>query len=184
MNEKVVLVDKFDNEVGTMDKIEAHLKGLLHRAVSVFIFNSRGEMLIQKRALEKYHSPGIWSNAACTHPRLKEEPILAAKRRLKEEMGIITEIEFSFVFTYKADLDQNLIEHELDHVFIGYSDEKPNYNPNEVCDFKYISKIELEIELEKNSSSYSAWFKLCYEKAYLSQNKELKKQNKTFVNAS
>tara|TARA_B110000977_G_scaffold30131_1_gene39489 strand:- start:1320 stop:1862 length:543 start_codon:yes stop_codon:yes gene_type:complete len=171
MSEKVVLVDKFDNEIGIMEKMEAHQKGLLHRAISVFIFNSYGQMLIQRRALEKYHSPGKWSNAACTHPRLNEAPVEAAKRRLKEEMGMTTEINFGFKFIYKADLDQKLIEHELDHVFMGFSNDIPEYNAKEVCDFKYVSKGDLENDLEKNPNSYSAWFKLCYKKAFKSVNK-------------
>jgi isopentenyl-diphosphate delta-isomerase len=171
MSEKVVLVDKFDNKIGVMEKMEVHQKGLLHRAISVFIFNSYGQMLIQRRALEKYHSPGKWSNTACTHPRPNEAPIEAAKRRLKEEMGMTTEISFSFKFTYKANLDQKLIEYELDHVFMGFSNDIPEYNTKEVCDFKYISKEDLENDLEKNPNSYSAWFKLCYKKTFKSVNK-------------
>ena len=181
MSEKVILVDEFDNDIGTMSKMKAHQKGLLHRAISVFIFNSYGEMLIQKRALEKYHSPGIWSNAACTHPRLNEEPIIAAKRRLKEEMGLIANINFSFKFTYKAKLDQDLTEHELDHVFIGVSDNTPDYNTDEVCDFRYINKEDLEMELEKNPNSFSAWFKLCYKQAYKLVNKTENQKTKLDV---
>ena len=171
MSEKVVLVDEFDNDIGIMEKMEAHQKGLLHRAISVFTFNSYGQMLIQRRSLEKYHSPGKWRNTACTHPRLNESPIKAAKRRLKEEMGMTTEINFSFEFTYKADLDQKLIEYELDHFFMGFSNNTPEYNIKEVCDFKYISKEDLENDLKENPNSYSAWFELCYKKAFKSVNK-------------
>lgn len=183
MSEKVILVDKFDNELGLMDKLEAHQKGLLHRAISVFIFNSKDEMLIQKRALEKYHSPGAWSNAACTHPRLNEKPILAAKRRLKEEMGMNAKIDFSFKFTYLAKLDKGLIEHELDHVFIGFSDKIPNFNTDEVCEFRYISKEDLELELKQNSSQFSAWFKLCYKQAFISAKTKKFKNSKIILDA-
>ena len=135
-------------------------------------------MLIQRRALKKYHSQGIWSNTACTHPRLNEEPIIAAKRRLKEEMGITADINFCFKFTYKANLEHALIEHEIDHVFIGVSDNIPEYNTEEVCEYKYISQEELKLELEKNPTSFSEWFKLCYKQTYMSLNKtENKKIN-------
>jgi isopentenyl-diphosphate delta-isomerase len=164
MSEKVILVNKFDQNIGEMNKMEAHKKGLLHRAISVFIFNDKGDFLLQRRAQNKYHSPGLWSNTACTHPRLNESPYNAAKRRLEEEMGMKTNINFKFKFIYKALLDRNLIEHELDHVYCGFSNEIPKYNPQEVCDFKFISKKELELSLNENPSIYTEWFKICYKR--------------------
>lgn len=165
MIEHVILVDKLDQEIGLMEKIEAHKKGLLHRAISVFIFNDKEELLIQRRALGKYHSPGLWSNAACTHPRLNESPLKAAQRRLEEEMGIKTELSFKFKLIYKAFLDSNLIEHELDYVFCGYSNKIPKINTDEVCDYRYINKQNLELELKKSPEIYTKWFKICYKQA-------------------
>jgi len=181
--EQVILVDKQDNKIGLLEKLDAHKKGLLHRAVSVFIFNSKQEMLIQRRALTKYHSPGLWSNTACTHPKDKEKVNSAASRRLIEEMGISAKINFAFKFIYRAKLDKDLIEHELDHVFIGISNHKPNYNTNEVCDFRYISKKELDLEIKNNPLQFSEWFKLCYERVYLSATNSFNTKKNSFVNA-
>jgi len=166
MKEVVILVNKKDLELGTMEKMETHLKGKLHRAISVFIFNSKGEMLLQRRALEKYHTAGLWSNTACSHPRINEKPIDSAERRVFEEMGLKVKLKFIFKFLYKAKLDNNLIENELDHVFIGTSDEKPNININEVCDYKYISEYELNLLIEKEFESFTPWFKECYKKVF------------------
>jgi len=165
MQEQVVLVNKNDKEIGYMDKLKAHQKGILHRAISVFIFNSNGKMLIQRRALDKYHTPGIWSNTACSHPRENEKTIDAASRRLYEEMGMNVELEFGFSFLYRAEFSNGLIEHELDHVFIGFSDLNPIINRDEVCDFKYVDEQEIEALLKENSNSFSPWFKICYKKA-------------------
>ena len=164
MEEKVVLVDENDIEVGTMPKMEAHQKALLHRAISVFIFNEKGEWLLQRRALSKYHSSGLWSNAACTHPRPNESYLKAAERRLLEEMGLQCELTDLFNFIYKEKLDNELTEHELDHVFIGYSEEVPNYNAEEVCDFKYIDFDELANDIREQADKYTYWFKHVYEK--------------------
>lgn len=183
MIEKVILVDKKDNELALMEKMEAHEKGLLHRAISVFIFNSKNEMLLQRRALNKYHSPGVWSNTACTHPRKNEFPIIAATRRLKEEMGMESSIKFAFKFIYKANLEFDLIEHELDHVFVGICDELPKINESEVCDYKYISEKDLDLDIMRNSSKYSEWFKICYKKAYLYANKNMYNKKKNVVDA-
>jgi isopentenyl-diphosphate delta-isomerase len=166
MKELVILVNERDVEIGTMEKMETHLKGKLHRAISVFIFNSKGEMLLQRRALGKYHTAGLWSNSACSHPRINEKPIDSAERRLFEEMGLNVKLKFIFKFIYKAKLDNNLIENELDHVFIGTSDEKPNINVNEVCDYKYIREYELNLLIEKECESFTPWFKECYKKVF------------------
>ena len=166
MKELVTLVNERDVELGTMEKIETHLNGKLHRAISVFIFNTKGEMLLQKRALGKYHTAGLWSNTACSHPRINEKPIDSAERRIFEEMGINVKLKFIFKFLYKAILDNNLIENELDHIFIGTSDAKPNINVNEVCDYKYICEYELNLLIEKEHESFTPWFKECYKKVY------------------
>lgn len=163
MEERVVLVDKNDCVLGTMAKMEAHQKAVLHRAISVFIFNKKGEWLLQRRALSKYHSSGLWSNAACTHPRPNESYIEAAHRRLKEEMGMECELTKLFHFIYKGKLDNELTEHELDHVFVGYSDEIPNFNTEEVCDYKLINFDDLKKEIHENPEKYTYWFKHVYE---------------------
>jgi isopentenyl-diphosphate delta-isomerase len=145
--------------------------------VSVFIFNSDNQLLIQRRSLEKYHTPGIWSNTACSHPRNNESTILCANRRLFEEMGVITRIRPIFSFLYKAELSSDLIEHELDHVFIGFTNKKPNPNPEEVCDWKYIDETSLKKLFHDIPAAFSPWFKMCYtrafEKAYALNSKEL-----------
>ena len=137
MEEQIILVDDNDNEIGTMEKQEAHLKGKLHRAISVFIFNSKGDLLLQQRAISKYHSGGLWSNACCTHPRKGESTEKAAKRRLVEEMGMRCDLNFRFSFVYRAELTNGLIEHEFDHVYFGESDDEPILNAEEAENFKY-----------------------------------------------
>ena len=175
MQEQVILVNKKDEPIGLMDKIEAHAKGLLHRAVSIFIFNSNNQLLIQRRSLEKYHTPGVWSNTACSHPRNNESTISCATRRLFEEMGIETIITPVFNFIYKAEFQNNLIEHELDHVFIGFSDKKPNPNFNEVCSWKFVDENNLRKLLNDSPESFSPWFKICYERVF---QEAIKKRNK------
>jgi len=162
MKDFVILVDQFDNERGTMEKLEAHLKNELHRAFSVFIFNSKGEMLIHQRALEKYHSPGLWTNACCSHPAPGENLENAIKRRLREELNMSVSVEHLFKFHYQANFDNGLSEHEMDHVFIGFSDEAPIPNPEEVEDFNYVSADYLEKDIKKNPNDYTEWFKICY----------------------
>ncbi len=162
--EYVILVDEKDNPSGVMEKMEAHEKGVLHRAFSFFIFNSSGEMLIQQRALTKYHSGGLWTNACCSHPRPGETVQEAAYRRIKEEMGIACNPLFAFSFIYRAELDKNLIEHELDYVFTGICDEVPVLNPDEVQDFKYISISELKDSMSRNPEFFTEWFKIVWEK--------------------
>lgn len=156
----VILVDKDDNAIGTMEKMEAHRKGELHRAFSVLVFNSKGEMLLQKRAKSKYHSGGLWTNACCSHPLPGETIDVTIKRRVKEEIGIEVEPKFSYKFLYKTSLDQDLIEHELDHVFIAEFDGNPALNKAEAEDWKYANVDWLKDDVKKNPSHYTYWFKL------------------------
>ncbi|GAA0890729.1 isopentenyl-diphosphate Delta-isomerase [Fulvivirga kasyanovii] len=161
--EEVVLVDSKDREIGRMEKLEAHKKGVLHRAFSVLIFNSRHELLIQRRSEGKYHSGGLWTNTCCSHPRPEEPVHEAAKRRLMEEMGIDLQPEFLYKFIYKTELDNQLTEHELDHVFTGTFDGEPNINKDEVDDWKYVDLKTLKADIEANADHYTHWFKIIIE---------------------
>ena len=161
MTEKVILVDKNDKEVGSMEKQEAHIKGLLHRAFSVFIFNDKNELLLQRRALKKYHSGGLWTNTCCSHPRQNETTQDAASRRLVEEMGMRCVINKQFDFIYKAKLDYNLYEHEFDHVFFGFSNEQPQINTEEVEEYTYKTLEDIGNEIKINPEKYTEWFKIC-----------------------
>ena len=161
--EKVILVDKLDNPIGEMEKQEAHVKGLLHRAFSIFIFNDKEEILLHQRAHHKYHSGGLWTNTCCSHPRPGEHTHDAAIRRLVEEMGMVCTLKEQFSFIYKAKLDNDLFEHELDHVFFGKSNEKPVLNKDEVADYKYLSIKSIQQDLIHNSNRYTAWFKICFD---------------------
>ena len=161
MREHVILVDGKDNPLGTMEKMEAHEKGVLHRAFSVFIFNKKGEMLLQQRALSKYHSGGLWSNTCCSHPMEGEITIAAANRRLQEEMGFDCEINKAFDFIYKKKLDKGLTEHEFDHVFIGEFEGNIEPNPIEVKAFTYKSVEEVLSEINHTPENYTEWFKIC-----------------------
>lgn len=158
--EYVTLVNSNDQSLGAMEKMEAHEKGILHRAISVFIFNTEGKMLLQRRAYVKYHSAGLWSNTACSHPRTTEKPTEAAHRRLMEEMGFDCEMEEAFSFTYKANVGDGLTEHEFDHVFIGYSDTEPSPDPEEVSEWKYVDFDWLMNDIEENPEDYTVWFKI------------------------
>ena len=160
MEEQVVLVSERDEILGVMDKMQAHENGILHRAFSVFLFNDRGEMLLQKRAADKYHSPNQWTNAVCSHPRMGETYMEAAQRRLKEELGIETPITYRFNFLYKADVGQNLWEHELDHVFTGNFEGEFKLNEEEVSEVRYISIDELDKEMSANPENFTEWFKI------------------------
>ncbi len=166
LEEKVILVDKNDNQVGLMPKLEAHEKGFLHRAFSVFIFNNKYQLLLQKRASSKYHSGGLWTNTCCSHPREDEDILDAANRRLDEEMGIKTSLRKVYDFIYEAKLDNNLIEHEFDHVFYGLYDEDPIINKDEVDDFKWIDMETLNDSIIKNGDNYTVWFKIAFEYFY------------------
>ena len=166
MKEEVILVNEADEQIGVMEKMEAHEKGVLHRAFSVFIFNDKGEMLLQQRALNKYHSPDLWTNTCCSHPRPDEKTIDAAKRRLKEEMGIVCELQFKSSFTYKTKFDNGLTEHEFDHVFIGRFNDTPEINPEEVNAWKWKNLREIKAELLSSPQSYTSWFKIATDKLF------------------
>ena len=158
--EEIILVDEQDNAIGTMEKMEAHRKGVLHRAFSVVLFNSNGELLLQKRANNKYHSGGQWTNTCCSHPIPGETISDAAQRRLRHEMGINLKPEFAFKFIYRTPLDKSLIEHELDHVFIGTFDGTPVINKDEVSEWKFMSLSELKNDMERSPEIYTVWFRL------------------------
>lgn len=160
--EQVILVDENDKPIGVMEKMGAHLGAHLHRAISVFITDTRGRWLIQQRTMEKYHSKGKWSNTCCSHPSPGETSPEAAHRRLMQEMGLRSELNDLFVFRYKAELENNLTEHEIDHVFIGITDVLPQPNPEEVMAYRYIDFDELEQEINSTPEAFSAWFKLIY----------------------
>ena len=164
--EKVILVDKNDNQVGLMPKLEAHEKGVLHRAFSIFIFNSKYELLLQKRASSKYHSGGLWTNTCCSHPREGEDTLDAANRRLDEEMGIKTSLRKVYDFIYKAELDNQLTEHEFDHVFYGVCDNDPILNKDEAEDFKWVDMETLNNDIIINEDNYTVWFKIAFEYFY------------------
>lgn len=157
--EEVILVNKKDEVVGKEEKMRTHLEGKLHRAFSILLFNKKGEILIQKRAKSKYHSGGLWSNTCCSHPRPNEELMKAAKRRLKEEMGISCNLKKIFNFIYKVKLG-DLTEYEFDHVFFGEFNGKPKPSKKEVADWKWIKLSDLEVDLKKNPQKYTPWFKI------------------------
>jgi isopentenyl-diphosphate delta-isomerase len=160
---EVILVDEADNEIGTMEKMTAHEQAVLHRAFSVFLFNDANQLLLQKRALNKYHSPGLWTNTCCSHPCPGETTLDAAKRRLQEEMGVSCDLDAIFNFTYKAALDHDLTEFEFDHVFFGRFNGAPELNFEEAIDWKYVSINELLEEIESSPENYTVWFKICLE---------------------
>lgn len=158
--EEVILVNSQDEVVGSMEKLEAHRKGELHRAFSILVYNSNGEMLLQKRASSKYHSGGLWTNACCSHQKPNEGSRQAAKRRLKEEIGIDANPEFLYKFIYKAKLDNGLTEHEYDHVFTCTSDQHPKLNLDEAEDYKYIPMKDLFEDIDANPFHYTFWFRM------------------------
>lgn len=158
----VVLVDENNKSKGLMEKLEAHRQGKLHRAISVFLFNSKGEWLMQQRAADKYHCPEKWSNTCCTHPFYGEKEIDAAKRRLYEEMGMVADINEWFQFVYRAKLDNGLIEHEYDTVFWGVTDEIPAINPEEVANYLYIDGATLDEQVNTQPELFTPWFLKMY----------------------
>ena len=160
--EQVILVDEQDVETGTIEKMEAHRKALLHRAFSVFIFNSKGEMLLQRRAPGKYHSPGLWTNACCSHPRPGEETQAAARRRLEEELGFTTPLEKLFDFTYRSEFDNGLTEFEFDHVFVGRYEDVIHPNADEVSDYCYQSLDQIKEGLALRPDRFTSWFHLAF----------------------
>ncbi|MCA0932037.1 isopentenyl-diphosphate Delta-isomerase [Lutimonas saemankumensis] len=166
LEEKVILVSETDEQLGLMGKMEAHEKGLLHRAFSVFIFNKDGKLLLQQRALDKYHSPGLWTNTCCSHQREGETNLQAGKRRLLEEMGFSCELKELFSFVYKAPFDNGLTEHELDHVMAGYYDEDPVINAEEVGSFKWMTLEDVRRDMLLNPGAYTEWFKIIFKEYY------------------
>jgi len=166
MKEEVILVDEFDNAVGVMEKLEAHEKGALHRAFSIFIFNDKGELLLQQRALNKYHSAGLWTNTCCSHPRPNEDTLVAANRRLIEEMGFETILTHKTQFIYKTVFDNNLTEHEFDHVFYGTYSKKPTINLNEVEDFVWMAPEKIIAQIKSDPNKFTSWFKIAMEKLF------------------
>ena len=166
MEEQVILVNEKDEPIGLMGKMEAHEKGLLHRAFSVFVFNSKQEVLLQQRAACKYHSPNLWTNTCCSHPRAGETNQQAGERRLQEEMGLQVPLQEVFSFIYKAPFDNGLTEHEYDHVLIGYSDAQPQINPEEVATWKWLSLEAIKEDILQAPERYTAWFKIIFEEFY------------------
>lgn len=164
--EKVILVDENDRPIGLMNKLEAHEKALLHRAFSVFVLNDNQELLLQQRAHHKYHSPLLWSNTCCSHQREGESNIEAGSRRLMEEMGMKVELTEMFHFIYKAPFDNGLTEHELDHVMIGYSNEEPVINKEEVESWKWMKIEDVKSDMKLNPDEYTVWFKIIFEEFY------------------
>jgi isopentenyl-diphosphate delta-isomerase len=164
--EKVLLVDTQDRVLGTMPKLEAHQKGVLHRAFSVFILNRQNALMLQQRAWDKYHSPGLWTNTCCSHQREGEDSLAAGKRRLQEEMGLEAPLTPLFTFIYKAPFDNGLTEHELDHVLLGYSEQSPNPNPQEVADWQWMPLEEVQQKLTEQPEQFTVWFKIIFERFY------------------
>lgn len=155
----IVLVNENDENIGSIGKLEAHQKGLLHRAFSIIVWNNQNQILIHQRAFGKYHSEGLWTNTCCSHPKVGETVIEAAHRRLQEEMGFDCELAQKFHFIYRVELENQLIEHELDHVLIGKFHENPNPNPDEVHDYRWISLPELKKEISEKPATFTFWFK-------------------------
>lgn len=164
--EQVVLVNEKDEQIGLMPKMEAHVKAKLHRAFSVFVYNDQGEMMLQQRALSKYHSPGLWTNTCCSHQRDGESNISAGKRRLMEEMGFTTDLEETISFIYKAPFDNGLTEHEFDHILVGSYDGEPNINPEEVADWKWSGVEEVKNEIADHPELFTEWFKVIFKEHY------------------
>ncbi len=164
--EKVILVNEKDEQIGTMPKMEAHEKAILHRAFSVFIFNDANELMLQQRASHKYHSPNLWTNTCCSHQRVGESNIEAGKRRLQEEMGFVTDLKDTISFIYKAPFDNGLTEHEYDHILVGTYNEEPNINPEEVSNWKWMSLEDVKNDMQDHPERYTEWFKIIFDKFY------------------
>lgn len=162
---EIILVDEKDREIGVGEKLKIHQEGKLHRSFSIFIFNSKDQMLLQKRAKTKYHSPSLWSNACCSHPKPNKELLDEAKRRLKEEMRFACDLKESFSFVYKVKVE-DLIEYEFDHVFLGKFDGSPRPDKVEVGDWKWVTFREVKKDVEENPENYTPWFKILLDKVY------------------
>ena len=173
--ENVILVNEQDEAIGLMPKMEAHEKALLHRAFSVFVFNAKGELMLQQRALNKYHSPGLWTNTCCSHQRDGETNLAAGARRLQEEMGFVVPLKELFSFIYKAPFDNGLTEHELDHVMVGYSEASPSVNKEEVASWKWMSMDDIATEIKEQPEHFTEWFKIIFDRV----NTYLKNSNET-----
>jgi isopentenyl-diphosphate delta-isomerase len=165
MEEQIILVNEEDKQIGSMGKLEAHEKGMLHRAFSIFVKNSEGKFLLQKRAATKYHSGGLWTNTCCGHPREGEETLAAAHRRLREEMGFDCDLKEVFVFYYQTALERGLQENEIDHVFVGTFDEAPHVNPEEADDWAWMTRQEIEKGIAEQPQKYTYWFGIAMQKA-------------------
>lgn len=166
LEEKVILVNENDEQIGLMPKLEAHQKAMLHRAFSVFVFNDNNELMLQQRAFHKYHSPGLWTNTCCSHQRDGESNIQAGKRRLQEEMGFVTELKETTSFIYKAPFDNGLTEHEFDHVMVGHYNDDPKINKDEVASWKWMPLEEVKQDINQQPMLYTEWFKIIFEKFY------------------
>jgi len=166
IEEKVILVNQQDEQIGLMPKLEAHEKALLHRAFSVFIFNDKNELMLQQRALNKYHSPGLWTNTCCSHQRDGENNIQAGKRRLQEEMGFVVDLQETTSFIYKAPFDNGLTEHEFDHIMVGKYNGEPEINPDEVAHWKWMTLEDVKTDMALHPEYYTEWFKIIFEKFY------------------
>lgn len=166
MEEQVILVDEHDTSIGVAGKLAAHLSGSRHRAISVFLFDSAGRLLLQQRAAGKYHSAGLWSNTCCSHPRPEEDTAAAARRRLQEEMGIACDVEKRFSFAYRATLSNELVENEVDHVFFGHYDGVPSPNPDEVGDWRWVDLAQLRADLQARPEAYTFWLAACFEQVW------------------
>lgn len=171
--EKVILVNENDQSIGEMEKLQVHKEGKLHRAFSIFIFNDKGEMLLQQRANNKYHSGSLWSNACCSHPSPNDETIISAKRRLKEELGFETELSPAFTFIYNTPVGKNLTEHEFDHVFVGKHTGAINPNPHEVKNYRYLPMEQIRQIIIKQPHQFTTWFKIAFPliEAWIEKNK-------------
>jgi isopentenyl-diphosphate delta-isomerase len=166
VEEQVILVNEYDEQIGLMPKMEAHEKAVLHRAFSVFVFNTKNELMLQQRAAHKYHSPLLWTNTCCSHQRDGESNIEAGTRRLKEEMGFTTDLKETTSFIYKAPFDNGLTEHELDHIILGYYENEPIINKQEVEDWKWMPLEDVKHDINVHPEQYTAWFKIIFEKFY------------------
>ena len=164
--EQVILVNENDEKIGLMAKQEAHIKGVLHRAFSVFIFNDKNELMLQQRALHKYHTPGLWANTCCSHQRDGETSVEAGKRRLMEEMGFSVDLKETTTFIYKAPFDNGLTEHELDHILVGSYEGHPEINPEEVASWKWMDLEMVREDIKNNPDIYTPWFKIIFDKFY------------------
>jgi isopentenyl-diphosphate Delta-isomerase len=174
--ENVILVNSDDRIIGSMEKYEAHEKGVLHRAFSIFLFDDQDRLLLQQRALDKYHCGGLWTNSCCSHQRLGETNLVAAKRRLQEELRIdVAEISDAFSFVYRAEFDNGLIEHEFDHVLIGKFNGEPDFNPAEVAAVRYMDQQQLDEETVHFPEKFTPWFKLSYRRVFETYLEEYKK---------